>query len=82
MNEEERKIISLIQSMPVNYLRVSVDSLKNREYETVINIISLIREKFNRNPDLHISVDMDALDRVEHILKQLVWKALKTCQKI
>lgn len=69
MNEEERKIISLIQSMPVNYLRVSVDSLKNREYETVINIISLIREKFNRNPDLHISVDMDALDRVEHILK-------------
>lgn len=72
MNEEERKIISLIQSMPVNYLRVSVDSLKNREYETVINIISLIREKFNRNPDLHISVDMDALDRVEHILKQLV----------
>lgn len=72
MNEEEQKIISLIQSMPVNYLRVSVDSLKNREYETVINIISLIREKFNRNPDLHISVDMDALDRVEHILKQLV----------
>ena len=72
MNEEERKIISLIQSMPVNYLRVSVDSLKNREYETVINIISLIREKFNRNPDLHISVDMDALDRVEHILKQLI----------
>lgn len=70
MNEEERKIISLIQSMPVNYLRVSVDSLKNREYETVINIISLIREKFNRNPDLHISVDMDALDRVEHILKK------------
>lgn len=72
MNEEERKIISLIQSMPVNYLRVSVDSLKNREYETVINIISLIREKFNRNHDLHISVDMDALDRVEHILKQLI----------
>lgn len=72
MNEEERKIISLIQAMPVNYLRASVDSLKNREYETVINIISLIREKFNRNPDLHISVDMDALDRVEHILKQLV----------
>lgn len=71
MNEEERKIISLIQSMPVNHLRASVDSLKNREYETVINIISLIREKFNRNPDLHISVDMDALDRVEHILKQL-----------
>lgn len=72
MNEEEQKIISLIQSMPVNCLRASVDSLKNREYETVINIISLIREKFNRNPDLHISVDMDALDRVEHILKQLV----------
>lgn len=72
MNKEERKIISLIQSMPVNYLRASVDSLKNREYETVINIISLIREKFNRNPDLYISMDMDALDRAEHILKQLV----------
>lgn len=72
MNEEERKIISLIQSMPVNYLRASVDSLKNREYEIVINITSLIREKFNRNPDLHISVDMDALNRAEHILKQLV----------
>lgn len=71
MNKKQR-VLSLIQSMPHNYLKASSDALDNMEYETVQNIIHLIQEKFQRNPELHISVDMDALMRADRLLSEFI----------
>lgn len=71
MDTCKERLLTCLQTLPVNYLEACRDALNEGNYDTVENVIDLVLGKFRRNPDLRINTDLQALGVAMELLTRL-----------